>query len=54
MATDKTLDDLFFDTLNDIYFTEKQILKALRKMARAAQSEEGKADFLRRGNETQR
>lgn len=33
----KSLDDLFLDTLKDIYFAEKQILKALSKMARAAQ-----------------
>jgi len=44
---EKTLDDLFFDTLKDIYFAEKQILKALPKMARAAQSEEGKQAFLK-------
>jgi ferritin-like metal-binding protein YciE len=42
---EKKLDDLFLDTLKDIYFAEKQILKALPKMARAAQSEEGKAAF---------
>jgi ferritin-like metal-binding protein YciE len=40
---EKTLDDLFLDTLKDIYFAEKQILKALPKMARAAQSPECKA-----------
>jgi ferritin-like metal-binding protein YciE len=49
----KTLDDLFLDTLKDIYFAEKQILKALPKMARAAQSEEGKAGFLKHRDETQ-
>jgi len=49
----KTLDDLFLDTLKDIYFAEKQILKALPKMARAAQSEEGKAGFLQHRDETQ-
>src|ERR1700712_4099646 len=53
MATQKTLDDLFLDTLKDIYFAEKQILKALPKMARAAQSEEGKAGFLQHRDETQ-
>jgi ferritin-like metal-binding protein YciE len=50
---EKTLDDLFLDTLKDIYFAEKQILKALPKMARAAQSEEGKAGFLQHRDETQ-
>ena len=34
----KTLDDLFHDTLKDIYFAEKKILTALPKMAKAAQS----------------
>jgi ferritin-like metal-binding protein YciE len=52
-STTKTLDDLFLDTLKDIYFAEKQILKALPKMARAAQSEEGKAGFLQHRDETQ-
>jgi ferritin-like metal-binding protein YciE len=49
----KNLNDLFLDTLKDIYFAEKQILKALPKMARAAQSEEGKAGFLKHRDETQ-
>ena len=53
MPTEKTLNDLFLDTLKDIYFAEKQILKALPKMARAAQSEEGKAGFLQHRDETQ-
>ena len=50
---EKTLDDLFLDTLKDIYFAEKQILKALPKMARASQSEEGKAAFLKHRDQTQ-
>jgi ferritin-like metal-binding protein YciE len=53
MATTKTLDDLFLDTLKDIYYAEKQVLKALPKMARAAQSEDGKAGFLQHRDETQ-
>ena len=53
MATIKTLDDLFLDTLKDIYFAEKQILRALPKMARAAETEEGKAGFLQHRDETQ-
>lgn len=53
MATAKTLEDLFLDTLKDIYYAEKQILKALPKMARAAQSEEGRAGFLQHREETQ-
>ena len=53
MPSQKTLDDLFLDTLKDIYYAEKQILKALPKMARAAQSEESKAGFLQHRDETQ-
>jgi ferritin-like metal-binding protein YciE len=53
MAAQKDLNDLFFDTLKDIYYAEKQVLKALPKMARAAQSEEGKAGFLQHRDETQ-
>ena len=41
----KNLDDLFHDTLKDIYFAEKAITKALPKMAKAAQAEELKAAF---------
>jgi ferritin-like metal-binding protein YciE len=42
---DKTLDDLFLDTLKDIYYAEKQILNALPKMAKAATSDELRAAF---------
>lgn len=37
---DNELQALFYDTLKDIYFAEKQILKALPKMAKAAQADE--------------
>ncbi len=53
MATEKTLDDLFLDTLKDIYYAEKQILKALPKMAKAAQSPQLKAGFERHLEETE-
>jgi ferritin-like metal-binding protein YciE len=36
----KTLADLFEDTLKDIYFAEKQIVKALPKMVKKASSED--------------
>jgi ferritin-like metal-binding protein YciE len=46
MATkEKTLDDLFEDTLKDIYHAENQILKALPKMAKAARSHELRGAF---------
>ena len=41
----KTMDDLFVATLKDIYYAEKQIVKALPKMAKAAQSPQLKAGF---------
>ncbi len=53
MAQEKTLDDLFLDTLKDIYFAEKQIGKALPKMAKAAQSPELKAGFEHHLDETE-
>lgn len=49
----KTLDDLFHDTLKDIYFAEKKILASLPKMAKAAQSEELKAAFVKHLTETE-
>jgi ferritin-like metal-binding protein YciE len=53
MATEKTLDDLFLDTLKDIYFAEKQLLKALPKMAKAAQDTELADGFLKHAEETE-
>lgn len=50
---EKNLEDLFLETLKDIYYAEKQILKALPKMARASQSEEGKAAFLKHKEQTE-
>ena len=41
----KKLDELFHDTLKDIYFAEKKILATLPKMAKAAESEELRAAF---------
>ena len=54
MATKtKTLDDLFYETLKDIYFAEKHILKALPKMAKAAQSPELKEAFETHRDQTE-
>jgi ferritin-like metal-binding protein YciE len=49
----KKLDDLFHDTLKDIYFAEKKILATLPKMARAAQSEELQAALEKHRDETE-
>jgi len=53
MSKDKHLQDLFLDTLKDIYFAEKKILTALPKMAKAAQSEDLKAAFEKHEGETE-
>ncbi|OYX73544.1 MAG: hypothetical protein B7Y95_08730 [Rhizobiales bacterium 32-66-11] len=53
MAQEKTLDDLFHDTLKDIYYAERKILKALPKMQRAAQSPDLKAAFEKHRQETE-
>jgi ferritin-like metal-binding protein YciE len=49
----KTLQDLFHDTLKDIYFAAKKILSALPKMAKAAQSDDLKAAFEKHEGETE-
>lgn len=50
----KTLDDLFHDTLKDIYYAEKKILATLPKMAKAAQNDELTAAFEKHRVETER
>jgi ferritin-like metal-binding protein YciE len=52
-AKDKDLNDLFLDTLKDIYYAEKQILKALPKMAKAATSDKLRAAFDKHHGETE-
>jgi ferritin-like metal-binding protein YciE len=53
MAKEMTLADLFYDTLKDIYYAERQILKALPKMARATQNEQLKQAFLKHKDQTE-
>jgi ferritin-like metal-binding protein YciE len=54
MAKDpKKLDELFHDTLKDIFFAEKKILSTLPKMAKAAQNKELKAAFDKHRVETE-
>jgi ferritin-like metal-binding protein YciE len=48
----KKLDDLFHETLKDIYFAEKKILTALPKMEKAARSPELKKAFEKHREET--
>jgi len=49
----RTLDDLFYDTLKDIFYAERKILKALPKMARAATDEKLKAAFEKHRDQTE-
>jgi ferritin-like metal-binding protein YciE len=53
VMAEKTLSDLFYDTLKDIYFAERQILKSLPKLAKSAKSEELKSAFLTHREETE-
>ncbi|HHW35336.1 MAG TPA: ferritin-like domain-containing protein [Paracoccus solventivorans] len=50
---DKVLDDLFHETLKDIYYAERQILKALPKMARGAQSDHLRQAFEKHRDQTE-
>ena len=50
----KNLEDLFSETLKDIYFAEKQILRALPKMAREAASPELKQAFETHRDQTEK
>lgn len=50
---EQTLDALFHETLKDIYYAERKIGTALRKMARAAQNPDLKAAFETHEQETQ-
>jgi ferritin-like metal-binding protein YciE len=49
----KTLEDLFHETLKDIYYAEKKILTALPKMAKAAHSEDLQSAFAKHADETE-
>lgn len=53
MATTKTLNDLLLTFMQDVYYAERQILKALPKMAKAAQNEQLKQAFTHHREETQ-
>jgi len=49
----KTLDELFHDTLKDIYFAEKKILATLPKMAKAANTDDLRKAFEKHRDETE-
>jgi ferritin-like metal-binding protein YciE len=50
---EKQLDELFVETLKDIYYAEKKLATVLPKMAKAAQSEELAAAFEKHAQETE-
>jgi len=50
---EKDLNELFLETLKDIYYAEKHILKALPKMAKAANSDQLRAAFDKHYDETE-
>ena len=50
---EKTLETLFHDTLRDIYYAEKKILKGLTKMEKVAELPELKAAFEKHYDETE-
>ncbi len=49
----KTIDDLFMHFLQDIYYAERQLLKALPKMAKGAQETSLKEAFTTHRTETE-
>jgi ferritin-like metal-binding protein YciE len=50
---EKTLETLFHDTLRDIYYAERKILKSLPKMARAAQAPALRSAFEKHREQTE-
>jgi ferritin-like metal-binding protein YciE len=53
MPREKTLEDLFLDTLKDIYYAEKRILKTLPKMAKGAESPKLRKGFEKHQSQTE-
>ena len=51
-ATEKNLGDAFYETLKDVYFAEKQSVKACKKGAKAAKTPELKQAFEQHGEES--
>lgn len=52
MAT-KTMNDMLLTCMQDVYYAERQILKALPKLAKASQNEEPKNALMHHREETQ-
>ena len=54
MAKEKTLSDAFYETLKDVYYAEKQSVRALTKSAKAAKATELKQAFEEHRDESAR
>jgi ferritin-like metal-binding protein YciE len=52
MAAEKTLQDAFYEGLKDIYFAERTSVRALKKAAKAAKSEELRQALEQHGEES--
>ena len=50
---EKNLEDLFYEQVKDVYYAERQILKNLPKMMKAAQTPELKQAFAKHREETE-
>lgn len=53
MAEQKTLEDLFLDTLKDVYHAEKQALRAYPRLVKAVESDDLKKAFEQHRDETE-
>jgi len=53
MASEKTLSDAFYETLKDVYWAEKQAVKACKKSAKAAKAPELRKAFHDHGVESE-
>ena len=53
MAAEKTLSDAFYESLKDVYWAEKQAVKACKKSAKAAQAAELKKAFQDHGAQSE-
>ncbi len=53
LAVIKTLNDLFYETLRDMFYAEKKILRTLPKLAKAVKSDELREAFLHHRDETE-
>jgi ferritin-like metal-binding protein YciE len=49
----KTLNDLFYETLRDMFYAEKKILRTLPKLAKVVHSDELREAFLHHRDETE-